>query len=237
MADKPDFTEGSIVEDTESSGTGGSTGPSIPAIDESVAQFVIDAIQQKEGLIEIPAFADDAEPLPDTYVDYYGFEDVDTMSVEDIFGQDWEKYDYIGTPPVVESDSLTEEEKEQLTDDQLYKADGDEKKYVVKPEYAEDFDGAEVLKGGTTPISKAINGRFSEMVVDAFGQDSKISVGKGKARNHDGNKVEAQKYVAFWVSDSDTAALQREKARMQAGEISESEFHEWAEANGHSDDI
>lgn len=236
MADNiPQFDEGIVSDDKPTGGSSDSSGPSIPDIPESVAQLVIDAIQQKGGRIEIPAFAEGAPDFPDQYAEYYEMDDVETLSVEELFGQSWGDYDYIGTPPVTASEKLTEDEKSELSDDQLLKADGEEKKYVIKPEYAEAFEDANVLKGGTTPISKAINGRFAEKVVEAFGEDSKVSVGKGKARNHDGDNVEAQKYVAFWVSDSETAPLKRKKAQMQAGEIPESEFHEWKEANGFSE--
>jgi hypothetical protein len=236
MSEVPQFDEGIVTDSKpQSSGSDGS-GPSIPEVRESVARLVIDAIQQKGGLIEVPAFKDSADALPESYAEYYDLDDVETLSVEELFGQDWGDYDYIGTPPVVASEKLTDDEKDELTDDQRYKSDGDEKKYVIKPEYAEAFDGTNVLKGGTTPISKALNGRFSELIVEAFGDDSKISVGKGKSRNHEGDSVEAQKYVAFWVSDSETAPLKRQKARMQVGDISESEFHEWKEANGFAED-
>ncbi len=236
MSEVPQFDEGIVSDNQTNSGDSTSSGPSIPDVSEEVAQLVIDAIQQKGGLIEIPAFAEGAPDFPDQYADYYGIEEVETLSVEELFGQSWGDYDYIGTPPVTASENLTDDEKDQLTDDQRYKANGDEKKYVLKPEYSEAFDGANVLKGGTTPISKALNGYFSEKVVEAFGEDSKISVGKGKKRNHDGDSVEAQKYVAFWTSDSETAAKKRQKARMQAGEISEETFEEWKEANGFTDE-
>lgn len=236
MSEVPQFDKG-IVSDSKPSGSNsGNSGPSVPEVSEDVAQLIIDAVQQKGGLIEIPAFAEDAPDFPEEYADYYGIEDVETLSVEDLFGQSWGDYDYIGTPPVTSSDDLSEDDKEALTDEQRYKADGDEKKYVIKPEYAEVFADADVLKGGTTPISKALNGRFADEVVEAFGDDCKLSVGKGKTRNHDGDAVAARKYVAFWVSDSETAPVKRKKAQMQAGEITESEFEEWKEANGYTDE-
>ena len=238
MSETPNFGESDgIVTDTEvSSDPTDPSGPSIPEIPEDVAQMIVDAVESEGGLIEIPAFAADAPDFPEEYSEYYGDIEAETLSIEDIFGYDWSGYDYIGTPPVVASEKLTEEQKEQLTDEQLLKSDGDEKKYVIKPEFAEQLQDASVLKGGTTPISKAINGRFAEMVTDTFGDDCKVSVGKGKKRNHNNNPVEAQKYVAFWVSDSDTAPLKREKARMEAGEIEESAFEEWKESNGFEDE-
>lgn len=238
MSEKPDFgSNDSIVTDSDvSSDATDPSGPSIPDIHEDVAQMIVDAIESEGGLIEIPAFAADAPDFPEEYAEYYEGIEAETLSVEDLFGNDWSQYDYIGTPPVVASEKLTDEQKETLTDDQLLKNDGDEKKYVIKPEFAEQLQDADILKGGTTPISKSINGRFSALVTDAFGEDSKVSVGKGKKRNHNNNPVEAQKYVAFWVSDSETAALKRQKARMEAGEIEESAFEEWKESNGFADE-
>lgn len=214
-----------------------SSGPSIPDIDEGVADLIMDAIEQKGGLMEIPAFSEDAPDFKEAYVEHYGLDDVATLSVEDLFGYDWSEYDYVGTPPVVNSDKLTDDELEQLTDDEKYKSDGDLKAYVIKPDYAEQFRDAKVLKGGTTPISKAINGLFGEEVAERFGEDSKVSVGKGKKRNHEGDPVEAMTHLAFWVSDSDRAPFQRKKAQMEAGTIDEETFEDWAEANGFSDEL
>lgn len=237
MSGVPNFDD--VVSDSKSSSSGssGSSGPSVPEISEGVAQLIIDAIQQKGGLMELPAFSEDAPDFQEAYADHYDLDDVETLSVEDLFDYDWSDYDYVGTPPVTDSDSLTDEEKEALTDDQRYKSNGDEKAYVIKPDFAEQFVDANVLKGATTPISKAINGRFSDLVVEAFGEDSKVSVGKGKKRNHDGDAVEAMTHMAFWVSDSDTAPFQRQKARVAAGDMSEEELEEWAEANGFSDEL
>ena len=237
MSEVPTFDD--VVSDSKQSSTGssGSSGPSIPDVPEGVAQFIIDAIQQKGGLMEIPAFNDDAPDFKEAYADHYDVEGIDALSAEDLFGYDWSDYDYIGTPPVTNSEDLTEDELDQLTDDEKFKSNGDLKAYVIKPEHAEQFRGTNVLKGGTTPISKAINGRFGDLVVEAFGEDSKVSVGKGKKRNHDGDAADAMTHLAFWVSDSDTAPFQRKKAQKEAGEISESDFEEWAEANGFSDEL
>lgn len=237
MSDIPVFDD--VVSDnkSQSAGSSGSSGPTIPDISEGVANLIIDAIQQKGGLMEIPAFARDAPDFQESYAEHYDLPDVETLSVEDLFGYDWSDYDYVGTPPVTSSENLTEEELDQLTDDEKYKSNGDLKAYVIKPDFAEDFRGANVLKGGTTPISKAINGLFGEAVVEAFGEDSKVSVGKGKKRNHDGNAVEAMTHIAFWVSDSETAPFKRKKAANQAGRISDEELSEWAEANGFEDEL
>lgn len=237
MSEKPQFGDEVLGDNKSNRSTDGNSGPSIPDVSEGVAQLVIDAIQQKGGLMEIPAFSRDAPDFQEAYADHYDLPDVETLSVEDLFGYDWSDYDYVGTPPVTESEELSDEELEQLTDDEKFKSDGDLKAYVIKPDFAEDFRDADVLKGGTTPISKAINGLFGEAVVEAFGEDSKVSVGKGKKRNHDGDAVEAMTHVAFWVSDSETAPFKRKKAANQAGRISDEEFAEWAEANGFEDEL
>lgn len=238
MSDAPTFGSDVVADNKSSSSSSSSySGPNIPDIPEGVAQLVIDAIQQKGGLMELPAFAADAPDFKDEYAEYYGLDDVETMSVEDLFGYDWSDYDLIGTPPVTKSENLSEDELAELSDDQKFKSNGDLKAYVIKPEYADEIEGANVLKSGTTPISKAVNGLFESLVTEAFGEDSKVSVGKGKSRNHDGDAIEAMTHVAFWVSDSDNAPFQRKKAAKQAGEISEDEFADWAEANGFADEL
>lgn len=237
MSEVPTFDDDVLGDSKPAGGSGSSSGPTIPEVEEGVAQLVVDAIQQKGGLMEIPAFNDDAPEFKESYVEHYGLDDVETLSAEDLFGYDWDEYDYIGTPPVTNSDKLTDDELAELSDDEKYKANGELKAYVIKPEFAEDFRDTNVLKGGTTPISKAINGRFGDIVTEAFGEDSKVSVGKGKKRNHDGDAVESMTYISMWVSDSDTAPFQRKKAEKQAGEITEDEFRDWAEANGFEDEL
>lgn len=237
MSDKPTFDKGIIAGKSPSSSSSGSSGPTIPEIASGVAELVIDAIEDKGGRIELPAFSDEGIDLPDEYTEYYDLEDVETLSVEDLFDQSWGSYDYIGTPPVFASENLDEEDLDTYEDDELYKSNGDMKKYVVKPDYIEQFRDANVHKGATTPISKAINGLFAEKVIESFGDDAKVSVGKGKSRHHDGDESDAMKHVAFWVSRSDTADYKREKARMEADEVTESEFHEWCEGNGHEDQL
>jgi len=239
MSEIPQFGEGINAETkTQSKGTR-SSGPSIKEVSEGTVQMVIDAIQQKGGVngtVELSAFSSDAIEIPEKYAEHYDFGDAEKLSVEDLFDSDWEDYDVIGAPPVTASKNLSEEEKEQLSDDQLHKANGDEKKYVIRPEYAEAFKGLKVLKGGTTPISKAVNGRYSDLVVEAFGEDFKVTVGKGKQSMHDGDAAEAQKYISFRVSDSETAALKRHKARNEVGNLSDEDFEEWKEANGFTGD-
>jgi len=239
MSEIPQFDEGINSETKSQSSGSGSSGPSIPEVSEGTAQMIIDAIVQKggeNGVVELSAFSADAIEIPEKYAEHYDFGDAEKLSVEDLFDRDWSDYDVIGAPPVTASKNLSDEEKEMLTDEQLYKSDGDEKQYVIKPEYAEDFAGLKVLKGGTTPISKAINGRFSDLVVEAFGEDFKVTVGKGKQSMHDGDAVEAQKYISFRVSDSETAQYKRQKARNEVGELSDEDFQEWKEASGYAED-
>lgn len=237
MSDIPTFDQGIVTEDKSSSTSSGSSEPDVVEVAEGVAQMIIDSIQQKGPVVEIPAFDREAIDIPEAYSDHYDFEGAEKLSVESLFGLDLSEYDYIGTPPVTNSDNLSDDELEQLTDDEKFKSDGDLKAYVIKPEFAEAFRDANVKKGGTTPISRGLNGHWADLVTDAFGEDSKISVGKGKKRNHDGDAVEAMTHVAFWVSDSDTAPYQRKKAQYQAGEIDQETFEEWAEANGFEDKL
>lgn len=239
MVDKPSFSEDGVIGSQQNSSSGsGSSGPTIPSISEGVADLIIDGIDEmggKDGVLELTAFADAADALPEQYAEYYELDDVDTFSVEDLFSRDWSDYDYIGTPPVFNSDKLSEEDEEVYEESELYTKSGSMKQYVIKPEYVEDFRDADVLKGGVTPITKALNGLFADKITEAFGENAQLKVGKGKKANHDGDQKEAMQYVAFWVSESKNAAYNREKARLDADEITESEFGEWAEQNGYAD--
>lgn len=235
MSEKPTFNEGIVSDKRTQTTSSSSSGPSISKVDENVAALIFDALEDQDGFIELSAFAESAIDMPEQYAEYYDLDDVETLSVEDLFGFDWGKYDYVGTAPVFNSDNLEEEDLDVYQDDELYKSNGDMKKYVVRPDYVEDFRGTNIHGGATVAVSKALNGRFGEEVVERFGEATKISVGAGKEGNHDNDRKEAQKHLAFWTSDSETAAFKREQARLEADEITESEFTEWAENNGYSD--
>ena len=235
MSEKPTFNEGIVSDKRTTTSSSSSSGPSIGQIPEGVANLIFDALEDQDRFIELSAFADSAIEMPEQYAEYYGLEDIETLSVEDLFGFDWGKYDFVGTAPVFNSDNLSEEDLDVYEDEELYKDNGDMKKYVVRPEYVEAFRGTNIHGGATVAVSKILNGRFGEEVVERFGEDTKISVGAGKEGNHDGDRQEAQKHLAFWTSDSETAAFKREQARLEADEITESEFTEWAENNGYAD--
>lgn len=233
--DAPSFDHEGIVRDTGSSSSGSYT-PTVAEVPEAVAEFIIDAVDDTGGLFELPAFARDAPDFPEEHAEYYGLGDVETLSVEDMFGYDWEDTDFVGTPPLVSADTLTDDEKEPLTEGERYKSDGDEKAYVPHPDHVEAFRDANVADGATTELAKGINGAFSDAIVDRFGQESAISVGKGKDRLHGKDPVEARKHVAFWVTDSETAQHKRIKAQRDAGNLSEEEYRELAEQAGYDPD-
>jgi len=235
MSDKPTFNEGIVSDKRTTTSSSSSSGPSISEVSEDVANLIFDALEDQDGFIELSAFADSAIDMPEQYAEYYDLDEIETLSVEDLFGFDWGSYDYVGTPPVFNSDNLEEEDLDVYHDDELYKSNGDMKKYVVRPDYVEAFRDAKVHGGATVAVSKALNGRFAEEVVERFGEATKISVGAGKEGNHDNDRQEAQRHLAFWTSDSETAAFKREKARLEADEITESEFADWAKENGYED--
>ncbi len=243
MSDNPfadDSTDDGIISDSGSSSSGGSYTPTVADVPEGVAQLVIDAIEHKGGAnqcVELPAFPADAPDLSEDYQDHYDLSDAETMSVADIFGFDWDGVDFVGTIPLAKSEDLSDEELDTLTAEEKLKSDGDLKAYVPDPEYAQSFRDANVNDSVITAISKGLNGHHSDTIAEAFGEDTYISVGVGKDRNHGGDKVESRQYVSFLVSDSTNAAFNRQKAAKDAGEISEEEFRDWAAANGFEDKL
>lgn len=230
--DAPSFDTDGIVQDTGGSSGGSYTAP-VADVPPEVAQFILDGIQQTGGLFEIPAFARDAPDFPEDHAEYYGLDDVETLSVEDLFGYDWADTDFVGTPPLVSSDSISDEEKEPLTEDERFKANGEEKAYIPDPQHAEAFRDANVADGVTTELSKGLNGNYADEIVDRWSQDHKVSVGKGKDRLHDDDPVEARRHVAFWITDSDTAQKDRLKAQRDAGALTAEEYTELAQQAGY----
>jgi hypothetical protein len=225
-----DFGE-DIVEDKErTGGSGGSSGPRIPDLDENAVDFILDALEQK-GKFELPALNKDASELSEAVIDHYGFDDGTLNSVQDIFGLDWDDVDFVGTEPLaknpnhpgVDETDVTQEDLELLSEDERTTQSGDPKKYVLDPEYATQFRDANVDDSTLSALSRGINAHRNDEIVERFGSDSRVKVSIGKKRNHEGDAAEQRRYVHFSTSDSDTAAEKREEwaAELEDGDEDE----------------
>jgi hypothetical protein len=212
-----DFDEG-IKSDNTSSGSSGSSGPSVPEWPENAVEFILDVLAQK-GDFELPAFARNADAIPEKYAEHYGFDGEDTLSVQDLFDIDWDETDFVGTEPLVnnpehpdvEDSAVSEEQLETLTEGEKTTQGGDPKKYILDPEYATQFRDARIDDSTVTSISRGVNGYHSETIAERFGDDTRFKATIGKKRNNDGDAAKQRKSVFFTISDSETAADKREE--------------------------
>jgi hypothetical protein len=216
----PDFDYGSEVEkDTKPTGSGsGSSGPRIPDLPEGAVTFILDALQN-DGAFELPALNKDASELSDKFVEHYGLDEGQLNSVQDLFDLDWDEVDFVGTEPLaqnpnhpsVDDTDVTQEDLELLSEDERTTGSGDPKKYILDPEYATQFRDANVDDSTLSALSRGINAHRNDEIVERFGEDSRVKVGIGKKRNHEGDAAEQRRYVHFSTSDSETAADKREE--------------------------
>lgn len=219
-----DFDEG-IKTDKQTGGASTTSGPSIPELEPSAVDFVLDVLEQK-GSYELPAFARDADTIAEQYAEHYGFDADMTLSVQDLFDLEWSDTDYVGTEPLVENPNhpdvddsgVTEEQLEQLTDGERTTSDGSPKKYVLDPEYAEQFRDANIDDSTLSALSRGINAYHSDDIVERWSDDHRVKVAIGKKRNNNSDAAQQREYVYFSTSDSETAAEKREEWAAEVNE-------------------
>lgn len=230
MTDIPTFDDVTGESETTTNTTTTKSTPDVINPVDGAVDLILDALESKGKLVEFAAFAADAPDLKQDYVDYYGIpESVDTLSIEELFGIDMDGYDLVGTKPLTASENLSDDELEQLEDGEKFKKDGDLKKYVVKPEYADQLRGLKSHDGITKVVFRAINGRFGDTIDEKFGEGFAIKVGKGKSRLHGDDDVEAMKFLHFTKSDNDGDIKRRFEAAVDADEMTEEEADELVE--------
>ena len=230
MTDVPTFDDLTGESETTTSDTSTSSTPDVVEPVEGAVELILDALESKGKLVEFSAFAEDAPDVAEQYREYYGIpDDVETLSVEELFGLDLDGYDLVGTKPLTLEDNLSDEQLEMLTEDEHLKQNGDPKKYVVKPEYAEQLRGLKSNDGITQTVFRAINGRYGDLIDEKFGEGKAVKVGKGKSRLHDDDDVEAMKFLHFTVTDNDGDISRRFEAAVDADELEQEEADELVE--------
>lgn len=172
----------------------------------------------------------DANELPDNVVEHFSLpEEVSHAAVEQFAPFDIES-EGIGTPVNVTYEQLQESvEAGYLSEEELEAMEIDEGDTVKWQ-----FDGVE--SSPQSDLSMCLNGFYSGEITDRFGDGSKVRVMAAK-RSDVSAAHERYTNVRFYVSDSAQAPLSRERARMTVGQITESEFEEWAENNGFEDKV
>lgn len=218
-----DFDSGSVTIDEQPTSPSGSSQPTVPELREESVEFILDFLEAKEKF-ELVAFDRDADALPEKFQEAYGLEDVELLSVQSLFGLDWDDVDFVGTEPLVqnprhpdvEDSDITEDMMDTLTEDEITTSTGDPKKYIPDPEYATQFRDANVDDSTLSALNRGINGYHSDEIVDRWGEDTRVKLAIGKKRNADGDAALQRRKVYFSTSDSSTAADKREEWREMA---------------------
>lgn len=200
------------------------------AFDDGVVSFLIWALEQKGEDVSFPLNCDDAAEFTDEYKQHFGIDsDIDKQCVKEMapFGID---ADYVGTAV-----NVTKEQLQQSVEAGVLSQDAFD---------SIEFDDNGVTKWApdgieSTPqsdLSMMLNGFHAEEITDAFGPNAKVRVMAGKRSAFD---AAHKRYtnVRFYVSTSTQAPFSRERARLTVGEITQSEFEQWAQKNGFGDKL
>ena len=198
--------------------------------DESVADFLLTALEQKGQDVTFALHTEDAPELPEETRDHFALPDDVTHAAVKQFAPFEIGAEGIGTPVNVSYEQLQESvEAGYLSQEELDAIDVSEGETVKWQ-----FDNVE--SSPQSDLSMCLNGFYSGEITDRFGDGTKIRVMAAKRTDFPAAH-ERYTNVRFYVSDSSQAALSRERARLTVGQITESEFEEWAEKNGFEDKV
>lgn len=217
-----DLGEAVTNEGTEKS-TGGSSvtrTPVIEEVDSGVAELIFQMLEQATGNeFEVWAFDDDAEEdgkvVSEDIAEALGLPDeVETFSFEDFFQVDMGGFDYFGNPP----------------------RKRDEQGNTEIPDEWKDMTGNGAI---INDAKTALNGLFAGEIQERFGSDDAsledpevmVAIRIGKSSNYEDDLAQ-RKHAVFYIQETEMTPKRVAKARMEAGEITESEYEEFLEDHG-----
>lgn len=192
-----------------------------------VADFIIGAVGHEDsdvgvawGYYEWPFrdSYDDAVPrsdLPEDMTEEWP-EYVTHATVESFFDVDLDdSIVYHDEPSGVDSDTLSDDDKDKYDDKQLYSygdPDKGEKKRVPPVEWVEEVSADQVeTRGATYYCARVLNAWYLPEVWEEFGEGARISLSMGSKDTHD-SIAERYQWVEFSVQDTDAALLKQLKA-------------------------
>lgn len=204
---------------SKSSGTATRT-PVIEEVDSGVAELVFQMLEQATGNeFEVWAFGDDAEDdgkvVSEDIAEALELpEDVETFSFEDFFQVDMGGFDYFGNPPRVRDEEGNTE---------------------IPEEWKNRTGNGAIINDAKT----ALNGHYAEEIQERFGSDEAsledpevmVAIRIGKSSNWE-DDYEQRQHAVFYIQETDMTPKRVAKARMETGEIEESEYEEWLEEHG-----
>jgi hypothetical protein len=223
------------------SSSGGSS-RNLSAWNEGVVDYIVGVLQEKGGRWAWPLrdAHPDAVDMPEEWRDHFDIpDDVEKQTVESLcpLTVDTEyvggavKVPYSLLKADIDAGRLTEEELfDQLNDVKDRNSDVDDippfepgNKFSFAPE-----DSDTTLQGD---IGTTLNGYHADKITEAFGDDVYVTIGLLPNGDADSG-LERFQYLRFYVSDSEKAARKRRRAEVEVGELTQSEYEQWCEANG-----
>ena len=233
MSDDENNMFGGFSGDTGSSSSGGSRSTKeYKPYSEGVVNLILAALESEGEDYIWPLKTSDAAEIPDGVREQFDLPDDVTHFAVEQFAPFEIDSEGIGTPVNVSYEQLQESvEAGYLSEDELEELDvepGETVKWA--------FDGVESTP--QTDLAMCLNGFFADEIIAAFGDDAKVRVMAAK-KNHPNINGAHERYtnVRYYVSRSKQAPLSRERARLTVGEITKSEFEEWAESHGFEDKV
>lgn len=224
---------GGFGSDTTSTGSsGGRSSRDLTALPEWAADYILSAIEADGREFNMALFASDAPEVPEGAREQFDVpEDVDTVSIEEFYPQEFEAEGVGGALSVTYEQLANSVEAGYLTQEELDDMDIEPGESVSWK-----FEGAE-----STPQSimrDVLVGYYADEIVSRFGDDKTVRVGAPK-KSHSRIDAAHERFtiVRFLLSDSKNAAYNRVSAQHTVGEITTSEYEEWCTENGFEDKL
>lgn len=215
-----------------SSGGGGrQSTKEYPQFEGDTAMALVDELSLEGGEVIIPLHDTEGFELPEEVREEYELpEDTTHFSVESFAPVDVSDFKGIGTAVSVTYEMLQASVQAGVIDDDTLASIDVEPGETVqwRPDYVESTPQSD--------ISMCLNGHHSELIKSTLGDAYKVRV-RACPMSQVSAAHERYEYVSFYASDSTQAPLSRERARMTVGNLSQSEFVEWAQQNGFGDKV
>jgi len=177
---------------TSSSSTNSSTG--VEPLPEGAADFVFTALKQFGEDFTLAAFdSDDVSELSEDEIEYFGFEEGTTYSIESIFGYDIER-DYVGNPTCSDGNTLDEQP---------------------------DVATSDIDRHAKVSLGHRLNGYHADRIVNEYGEDAYIRVGIGSEDHEDVTDARSKaKHIRIKITESEATAVERRaRAMFNAEEV------------------
>jgi len=229
MSDDTANPFGGIARNTGGGGSAGGRAATkeYPSFGDAKATFLLDAIQHYDGEAIAPLHDSDENTIPEGTREQYGLDDdVTHFSVASLAPIDLEGIKGIGTAVRVSYEQLQASVEAGVLDEAAFaELDVEPGETVTwRPDYTESTPQSD--------LSMCLNGHHSEAIVERFGSDAKVRV-RTAPMSWASAAHERYTFVSFYVSTAKKAEFSRRRAEVEVGNLSQTDFQEWAHDKGY----